>query len=204
VPVVKIRCFAAGETREIPVKVVRNLYWRKTGPDLRLQLVVVKPLGYRLRKGSKLLYRQPAFLICTDPELDLQTLVQAYVDRWEIECHHRDEKSFIGVAQGQVWNPQAVTRLPQFQVAIYSLLLLASMAYGFQRTAAYLPLPLWRRKSIRPSISDLLNLLRDQIFARLTQDQPTPSIDDFAALAPVDANAAKPPLASETLCTMAA
>src|ERR1039457_4583019 len=27
VPVVKIRCFAAGETREIPVKVVRNLYW---------------------------------------------------------------------------------------------------------------------------------------------------------------------------------
>ena len=94
-PVVKIRCFAAGETREIPVKVLRNLYWRKAGPDLRLQLVVVKPLGYRLRKGSKLLYRQPAFLLCTDPELDLQTLVQAYVDRWEIECHHRDEKSFI-------------------------------------------------------------------------------------------------------------
>ena len=141
-PVVKIRCFAAGETREIPVKVVRNLYWRKAGPDLRLQLVVVKPLGYRLRKGSKLLYRQPAFLICTDPELDLQTLVQAYVDRWEIECPHRDQKSFIGVAQGQVWNPQAVTRLPQFQVAIYSLLPLASMAYGFQRTAAYPPLPL--------------------------------------------------------------
>ena len=80
------------------MKVVRNLYWRKAGPDLRLQLVVVKPLGYRLRKGSKLLYRQPAFLLCTDPELDLQTLVQAYVDRWEIECHHRDEKSFIGVS----------------------------------------------------------------------------------------------------------
>lgn len=205
VPVVKIRCFAAGEVRQIPVKILRNLYWRKAGPDLRLLLVVIKPLGYRLRQGSKLLYRQPGFLICTDPELDLQTLVQAYVDRWEIECNHRDEKSLIGVAQGQVWSPKAVTRLPQFQVAIYSLLLLASiLAYGFQRTTAYLPLPLWRRKSIRPSILDLLNLLRDQIFARLLQDNPTPSIDDFAALAPVDANAAKPPLASETLCTIAA
>ncbi len=205
VPVVKIRCFAAGEVREIPVKVVRPLYWRKAGPDLPLLLVVIKPLGYRLRKGSKLLYRQPAFLICTDPQLDLQILVQAYVDRWEIECNHRDEKSLIGVAQGQVWNLQAVTRLPQFQVAIYSLLLLASiLAYGFQRTAAYLPLPLWRRKSIRPSILDLLNLLRDQIFARLTQDKPTPSIDDFAALAPVDGNAAKPPLTAETLATVAA
>jgi hypothetical protein len=205
VPVVQIRCFAAGKVREIPVKVVRIVYWRKAGPDLPLLLVVVKPLGYRLRKGSKLLYRQPAFLICTDPQLDLQTLLQAYIDRWEIECNHRDEKSFIGVAQGQVWNPQAVARLPQFQVAIYSLLLLASiLAYGFQRTAAYLPLPLWRRKSIRPSVLDLLNLLRDQIFARLMQDKPTPSIDGFAALAPADANASKPPLGSETLCTVAA
>ena len=172
VPVVKVRCFAAGQVREIPVKVVRHVYWRKAGPDLPLLLVVIKPLGYRLRKGSKLLYRQPAFLICTDPQLDLPMLLQAYVDRWEIECNHRDEKSLIGAAQGQVWNPLAVTRLPQFQVAIYSLLLLASiLAYGFQRTAVYLPLPLWRRKSIRPSILDLLNLLRDQIFARGMQDQ---------------------------------
>ncbi len=205
VPAVKIRCFAAGEVRQIPVKVLRHVYWRKAGPDLPLLLVVIKPLGYRLRKGSKMLYRQPAFLICTDPELELPMLLQAYVDRWEIECNHRDEKSLIGVAQGQVWSPKAVARLPQFQVAIYSLLMLASiLAYGFQRTAAYLPLPLWRRKSIRPSILDLLNLLRDQIFARLMQDKPTPSIDDFAALAPVDANAAKPPLSSETLCTIAA
>ena len=205
VPVVMIRCFAAGEVREIPVKVVRSIYWRKAGPDLPLLLLVIKPLGYRLRKGSKLLYRQPAFLICTDPQLDLTILLQAYVDRWEIECNHRDEKSLIGTAQGQVWNPLAVVRLPQFQVAIYSLLLLASiLAYGFQRTAVYLPLPLWRRKSIRPSILDLLNLLRDQIFARGMQDNPTPSIDDFAALAPVDANERKPPLGSETLCTVAA
>ncbi len=205
VPVVKVRCFAAGEVREIPVKVMRNVYWRKAGPDLPLLLLVIKPLGYRLRKGSKMLYRQPAFLICTDPHLDLPLLLQAYIDRWEIECNHRDEKSLIGVAQGQVWNPLAVARLPQFQVAIYSLLMLASiLAYGFQRTAAYLPLPLWRRKSIRPSILDLLNLLRDQIFARLTQDKPTPSIDDFTALTPADANATKPPLGSETLATVAA
>jgi len=205
VPLTKVRCFAAGAVREIPVKVVRIVYWRKAGPDLPLLLVVIKPLGYRLRKGSKLLYRQPAFLICTDPQLDLTILLQAYVDRWEIECNHRDEKSLIGTAQGQVWNPLAVVRLPQFQVAIYSLLLLASiLAYGFQRTAVYLPLPLWRRKSIRPSILDLLNLLRDQIFARGMQENPTPSIDDFAALAPVNTNERKPPLGSETLCTVAA
>ena len=205
VSVVKVRCFAAGEVREIPVKVVRTVYWRKSGPDMPLLLVVIKPLGYRLRKGSKLLYRQPAFLICTDPQLDLQILLQAYIDRWQIECNHRDEKSFIGVAQGQVWNPLSVARLPQFQVAIYSLLLLASiLAYGFERTTAYLPLPLWRRKPVRPSILDLLNLIRDQIFARGLQHKPTPSFDDFATFSPTHVKSSKPPLGSETLCTVAA
>ncbi len=91
IPVVRIRCFAAGAMREIPVKVYGPVYWRKAGADLPLLLVVIKPLGYRLRIGSKLLYRQPAFLICTDTNLDLQLLVQSYIQRWEIECNHRDE-----------------------------------------------------------------------------------------------------------------
>jgi len=169
----KIPCFAAGQEREIPVKTLGPLYWRKSGPELALRLLVIKPLGYRLRQGSKLLYREPAFLICTDPHRDLKNFLQAYVYRWEIECNHRDEKSLLGVAQGQVRNPQAVARLPQFQVALYSLLLLASLlAYGFQRTATYLPLPKWRRRSIRPSLLDLLNLLRQQITARALLAEP--------------------------------
>jgi hypothetical protein len=82
--VVRVLCFAAGQLREIPVKVLRSLYWRKAGADLPLQVVVIKPLGYRLRNGSKLLYRQPALLICTDLDLDLQTLDMQYAD-----CHNR-------------------------------------------------------------------------------------------------------------------
>ena len=116
VPEIRVRCFAAGQFREIPVKVLRTVYWRNAGVDIPLQVVVIKPLGYRLRNGSEVLYRQPAFLICTDPELDLATLIQAYINRWEIECNHRDEKSLIGVEQGQVRNPNSVERLPQLQV----------------------------------------------------------------------------------------
>lgn len=158
--------FAVGEMRTFQIKTIDALFWRKTGCDRPLRLVIIKPVGYRLRNGSKLLYRQPAFLICTDPELDLSSLVQAYVRRWEIECNHRDEKSIIGVGEGQVRNPKAVARLPQFQVAGYSLLLLASLrAYGFDRTEAYFPLPKWRQKSIRPSPLDIIDLLRAQLLA---------------------------------------
>ncbi|MEO7143804.1 MAG: transposase [Bryobacteraceae bacterium] len=136
IPAIKISCFAAGQLREIPVKIFGPVYWRKAGGDVPLLLIVIKPLGYRLRNGSKLLYRQPAFPVCADPDLDLQLLVQSYIQRWEIECNHRDEKSLLGVAQGQVRSPQAVSRLPQFQVAAYSLLLLASiLTSGFERTS---------------------------------------------------------------------
>ena len=200
-----VRCFAAGKSHNIAVKVLGTVYWRNAGCDVPVQLVVIKPLGYRLRKGSKMLYRKPAFLICTDPNLDLQTLIQAYLYRWEIECNHRDEKSLLGVAQGQVWNPDAVRRLPQLQVASYSLLLLASLlSSGFQRTADYLPLPKWRRQSARPSLLDMLNLLRNQIFARGV-DAPVVNFDAFASAAtPQDLKPSKLPLAAETIATLAA
>jgi hypothetical protein len=57
----------AGTMHSLRVKVCSPLLWRTAGLGHILQLVVVAPLGYRLRKGSKLLYRKPAFLICTDP-----------------------------------------------------------------------------------------------------------------------------------------
>lgn len=203
IPVREVTCFVAGQLRRIPVKVLRPVYWRKSGCNVPVQVIVIKPLGYRLRKGSKLLYRQPAFLLCTDLELDLETLVQAYVNRWEIECNHRDEKSLLGVADGQVRNPESVRRLPQLQVAGYSLLLLASLlSSGFQRTADYFPLPKWRRKSIRPSLLDLLALLRHQIFAAAADSHL--QFGDFAKTNPAVAKSSKKPLTSETLCTVAA
>jgi hypothetical protein len=176
IPFQQILCFAVGEIREFKVKTFGPVFWSKAGPDKPLLLVVIKPVGYRLRKGSKLLYREPAFLICTDPTLDLKTLLQAYVYRWEIEVNHHDEKSIIGVAQAQTPNPQAVDRQPQLQVASYSLLLLASLlAHGFERTDEYLPLPKWRHQSPRPSTADLVNLLRQQILGyTFMADRPIP------------------------------
>lgn len=180
IPFQEVPCFAVGEIREFKVKVFGPLFWSRAGHDKPLLLVVIKPVGYRLRKGSKLLYREPAFLICTDPNLDLKTLVQAYLYRWEIEVNHHDEKSIIGVAQAQTRNPQAVDRQPQIQVAAYSLLLLASiLAHGLERTEDYLPLPKWRSKSPRPSTADLINLLRQEILGHSFSSDHEITFDHF-------------------------
>lgn len=180
IPFQLVPCFAVGQIRNFKVKVFGPVFWSKAGHDKPLLLVVIKPLGYRLRKRSKLLYREPAFLICTDPNLDLKKIVQAYVYRWEIEVNNRDEKSNIGVAQAQARNPHAVDRQPQLQVAAYSLLLLASiLAHGFDRTKDYLPLPKWRAKSSRPSIADLINLLRQQILGHTLSADHEITFDHF-------------------------
>jgi len=90
-------------------------------------MVAIAPLGYRLRKGSKLLYRQPAFLLCTDPELDLAQLIEYYLWRWGIEVNFREEKSLLGAGDAQIRTPQSNRSLPTMVVAAYSLLWLAAL-----------------------------------------------------------------------------
>jgi hypothetical protein len=89
-----------------------------------LRLVVIRPLAYRLTQGSRALYRQPAYLICTDPDMSLEQLLQAYLWRWEIEVNFRDQKTLLGMGQAQVRQAKAVARVPAFITAAYAYLLL--------------------------------------------------------------------------------
>ena len=59
-------------------------------------------------------------------------------------------------------------------------------AFGPQRTAAYAPLPKWRRKAKRPSCLDLITLLRKEMAENphlLAQLGFYPSYQDFTASA---------------------
>ena len=140
----------SGAEHQMRVKVCRDRLWRSAGLRHTLQLVVIAPLGYRLRQGSKLLYRQPAFLICTDPQMDLLALLQGYVHRWDIEVNFREEKTLLGVGQAQVRNPESVQTVPALQVAAYAMLLLATIrATAPSSDAERLPAPKW--SSVDPS-----------------------------------------------------
>ena len=103
VPWQPIEAYAAGKRHRFKVKQLGPLKWRKAGGEADLQIVVIAPLGYRLCKGGKILYRQPAYLICTDPNLDLQAVLQQYLWRWDIEVNFRDEKNAprIGTSSGE-------------------------------------------------------------------------------------------------------
>lgn len=162
-----VSAYAAGKTHVFRVKTIAPVLWAKAGSNCPLRLVVVAPVGYRLRAGGKLLYRQPAYLICTDPNLPLDQLLQYYLWRWDIEVNHRDEKQLIGVGQAQVRSAQSVQRDPAFAVASYAMLLLAAaQTYGPNASATSLPLPKWRKDKPRQRLStqDLIQQLRQELW----------------------------------------
>ena len=129
-----------------------------------MRLIVIKAPGYRLRQGSKLLYREPAFLITTDLTTAAAELIAAYLARWEVEVNFRDEKTLLGVGQAQVRHAQSVARAPTFLVAAYAMLLWSNIRLlSDRRTEDFERLPAWRNtEPARPSTRDLIRLLQRQ------------------------------------------
>ena len=70
IPWKQVEAFAAGARHLFDVKCIPAARWAGTG-DRTVQVLIIRPLAYRPRKGSRLLYRDPAYLVCTDPELPL-------------------------------------------------------------------------------------------------------------------------------------
>jgi len=172
-PWYETQLFFAGAYHKIRYKTLAPVLWPSGTLSLYCRLIIIAPLGYRLRKGSKKLYREPAYLIVPDVETPVEQLLQYYFMRWDIEVNHRDEKSLLGIGDAQVRSPLSVERNPQFAVAVYSLLLLASIrAYGAKRTDDYLPLPKWRTETDRrPSTLDILAQFRREVMlAQLEMD----------------------------------
>ena len=164
----KVKAWAAGKVHEFNVKVVKNTLWRSAGEKHLLQMVVIRPLGYRLTKSSKILYREPAYLICTDNDMDIEKLLQAYLWRWEIEVNFREEKTILGCGQAQVRIPESSESVPAFVTSIYSLLHLA--AYKSFKTAnqKLLPRPKWypKKEGQRHTTGDLINNFKAQAWAK--------------------------------------
>ena len=150
------------------IKTMPDVLWRKAGADKKLRIIVIAPLGYRLRKGSKLLYRQPAYILTTDPELPLAEALQYYLWRWGIEVNFREEKTLIGTGDAMVRGEAANEHQPATTVAAYSHLLIAALTLQSSgQTITPLRSPKWRDKepTTPPSTGDLLRLLRNEYWA---------------------------------------
>jgi hypothetical protein len=165
VPWVSVKAFAAGTTHSFEVKTVSPVRWLGTG-ETDVRVVIVRPLAYRPRKGARLLYRNPVYLLCTDPEMPLERLLQSYLWRWEIELNFRDEKTVLGVGEAQVRTKASVEAVPAFIAASYGFLLLAGT--DNDKGGSMLPKPKWRAKESqeRDTTAKMIGTLRSQLWGK--------------------------------------
>ena len=165
IPWQTVQAFAAGKSHSFEVKTVAPLRWLGTG-ETDVRLVVVRPLAYRPRKRARLLYRNPVYLLCTDPELPLERLLQSYLWRWEVELNFRDEKTVIGVGEAQVRSQAAAESVPAFVVAAYAYLLLAGTSK--KPGEPDLPQPKWRTDTPaqRETTARMVGMFRAQLWGK--------------------------------------
>ena len=156
--------FHGGDWRTVRYKEVTGVYWSHGAKRRPLRLIVIAPIAYRNSPNGRRNYRSPAFILTTDLTRSVEAIIQCYLDRWQIEVNHREEKSQFGVGDAQVRNHKSVPRQPAFVVALYAILLLAAQrAYGSKRGDPYIPLPKWRRGARRPSCLDIVSQLRREM-----------------------------------------
>lgn len=163
----EVTAWACGKKHSFRLKSIGPLRWRASGKKHDLRLLVIAPLGYRLRRGGKILYRKPAYLICTRPEAELHSILQHYLWRWDIEVNFRDEKTVLGVGQAQVHNPNSVGSVPALSVAAYAIMLAAATAlYGVNGHQLSLAPPKWQGTQMtRASTQKLIAQLRNDLWA---------------------------------------
>lgn len=151
---------------KVRYKRIPQAKWHIAGEKAVVQVVVIAPLRYKKRKNGPWQYTKPAYLVCTNKDMPVEQLIQAYFWRWGIEVNFKEEKQLFGAGQAQVRSAPSVATAPAVCIATYAALLLAGIrAYGFDSKPPSLNPPKWylRKKDSRVTSSDLIRQLHQEM-----------------------------------------
>ncbi|MBS1767713.1 MAG: transposase [Acidobacteria bacterium] len=176
IPVQDANLHYGGSLRKIRFKEVSRVLWKDGTKGRLMRLLIVLPVPYLVVGRRKRGYNAPGYLLTTDLTTPAEDLIQAYLDRWQIEVLHRDLKNGLGVGQVQAFSHAANEKVHGAQVAAYSMLTLAALrTFGGARTDAFPELPAWRKRKppMRMSQHDLITMLRNEVAKRRLLEAPT-------------------------------
>ncbi len=156
----------AGSWRGIRFKEIGPVFQKHSTKKKPLRLIVVAPTPYRRNRKGKLEYRESAYLLTDDFELDAVILIQKYFDRWQIEVNFKEEKQQMSLGKQQNWSQKSIEKVPAFIVASYGALMLAGVIHFSENRnhKSFNKLPRWRNKNgKRPSFADFQQVLRKEL-----------------------------------------
>jgi len=176
IPTLEAELHYGGALRTIRFKEVPRVFWKDGTKSKLMRLLMVLPVPHTVVGRRKRGYNNPGYLLTTDLVTPALALIQAYLDRWQIEVLHRDLKCGLGVGQVQAFSEAANEKIHGAQVAAYAMLNLAALkVVGGDRTGVLPDLPKWRERKppMRLSQHDLITLLRNDLRRTGFFEQPT-------------------------------
>jgi hypothetical protein len=118
-----------------------------------------------------------AFL-CTDPALDVPTVLSGYARRWSIECFFFEGKQFLGLCASRAWTELAVRRVTPCLGLLYGVLVVWFWDQSARGLHAVIPNRPWYGHKEHVSFADILRTVRVALHAH-------PLLDLVTTIAPL-------------------
>jgi len=150
-----------GNAKQYEVKSWVALWWRVLR-ERPVRVVAVRPVrGGRIGSGCR-----AQFLFTTDLSLSSSDVVEAYSNRWSIECMFHEAKERMGFEAPQCWTERAVERTAPFLLWVMGVVEYWFLAQRDGQLVGWRPR--WRGGNggdVPPSFSDMLAAMRREILS---------------------------------------
>ena len=149
---------AYGERQQIELAEQHGIWHRVWGPT------EIKAVAVRDPRAEDQIYH---VLICSDPELNAERILELYAKRWSIEVAFRDAKQLVGVGDAQNRTRRAVERTAPFGFLCLTLAITwyALAGHNPSDVTAHRQRRPWYRTKRDPSVEDMIAKLRRTIIA---------------------------------------
>lgn len=131
------------------------LWYKSNDPLVPLRWVLIKdPTGSI----------DPVALLCTDREMDSQSIINYFIRRWTVEVTFEEVRRHLGVESQRQWSDLAITRTTPVLMTLFSLVTLWTDKLQ-PRQGIEAQCSAWYQK-VNPTFSDALALVREQLWAK--------------------------------------
>jgi hypothetical protein len=120
-------------------------------------------------------------LLCTDPAVVPQQIVEWFVMRWQLEVTFEEARRHLGVETQRQWSDKAIARTTPLLLGLFSWVTLAAHVLHLSDCPVGTRQAAWYAKPL-PTFSDALALVRQQLWTALPTFQTSGEHPDMVKI----------------------
>jgi len=158
-----------GQTREMELASATAVWFHYGKPPVPIRWVLIRdPQGEY----------ETACLLCTNPTVAPQQVVEWFVLRWQVEVTFEEARRYLGVETQRQWSDKAIARTTPLLLGLFTWITLVAHTLHSSGQPIIVRQSAWYAKSV-PTFSDALALVRWQLWLSLPTFQTSGTAPDL-------------------------